>query len=183
MDGRDECPLAARVSCRKEPPTRLVAGNAEVAWRGRCACVRQRSCATQWGERERKKNVENAEKEREGGESIFRGVEFQIRTPSINQEHSVSPEGLRQVCPVAPTQISSIMRANTPEAVVIPSSLPALPSYIFAHKIRFREIHERPMIGGCNDRYGECWWADIAILTNDSWKRSLRCSFRCGSDA
>lgn len=126
-----------------------------------------------------KKNASMREKEREGG-TTFRGVEFQIRKSSINQEHSREGYGKYALLILHKFHQSC---EPTHRRQWLSRRISPWPSYIFAHKVRFREIHERPMIGGCNDRYGECWWADIAIITNDFWKCSLRCSFRCGSDA
>lgn len=143
MDGRDECPLAARVPCRKEPPTRLVA---EMRKSLDADVVRVSDTFVCHAKGREKKNASMREKEREGG-STFRGVEFQIRTPSINQEHSRRVTASMPCC----SYTNFINHANQHTGGNGYPVGSAWPSYIFAHKVRFREIHERLMIGGCND--------------------------------
>lgn len=131
MDERVECPLAARVSCRKEPPP-PPSRHAETRT---CACP-ARSRVTQ-------KKTPSAEGEKGGWREGWGGQPSAGR--NFKFEHPLSiksvplPEGTASMPCCSYTNFINHASQHTGGGGYPAGSL--CPSYIFAHEIRFRETH------------------------------------------
>jgi len=152
MGEQVECPLAARVPCRKEPPTRRGTRKRGSCSTWTCAC-RARSRVTQkkTSDRRRRERDVGTEREREKrvGGQLSAGRNFKFEHPL-----SIKSAPFPSVPCCSYTNFINHTSRHTGGGGYPAGSL--CPSYIFAHEIRFLVKHtERPMIGGCNDRYDE----------------------------